>query len=156
MPSSVSFKDLQDAFICSVYCKLYYSFNYWFLCSCLLPTFSWQKVCIVHMLHYDCLVIVWLISQCVVGVYLSEWTHPEKVDPGPWGFLMHWAEEGGGPEQGPPPPPPAPHGGRRLSGSPGGPAGARRDEKEDWDNQTRTQQEQSRTAWPGLERSVWR
>lgn len=43
---------------------------------------------------------------------------------------MKQDEEAAGPHPGLPAPPAAPHGGRRLSGSPGGPVGARREEKE--------------------------
>lgn len=42
---------------------------------------------------------------------------------------MKQGQEAGGPARGPPVPPPAPHGGRSLTGSPDGPAGARREEK---------------------------
>lgn len=70
--------------------------------------------------------------------YLLKLTHHGRaVFPGPWGFQVKQAEESGGPRPGPPAGPPSPHGGRRLTGSPGGPVGARRQEKEDEEEQKR-------------------
>lgn len=50
---------------------------------------------------------------------------------------MKQAQEAEGPHAGPPARPSAPHGGRRLTGSPGGPVGARRQEKREQEEQKR-------------------
>ncbi len=89
--------------------------------------------------------------------YLLKLTHHGRVvAPGPWGPQVKQDEEAAGPHPGPPAPPPAPHGGRRLTGSPGGPVGARREEKEEQEEMMRRERRQGGTAWLGLEGSGWR
>lgn len=81
--------------------------------------------------------------------------HGSAVAPGPWGPLVKQVEEAGGLHPGPPTPPPAPHWGRRLTGSPGGSVGAKREEKEEQEKK-RMERRQGGTAWLGLEGSGWR
>lgn len=59
---------------------------------------------------------------------------------------MKQVEEAGGPHAGPPALPSAPHGGRRLTGCPGGPVGARGQEKEDQEEQKRRDVRQGGTV----------